>query len=95
MAALDVAFIGPADLSVDLGTPSELDSAEMRAAADAIEAAAWAHGALMGIFASSAEALTDADAVARGYRYIVAGSDLTMLAGGAKQFSGLLQPARG
>jgi hypothetical protein len=42
----------------------------------------------MGIFAGSAEAA--ADAVARGYRYIVAGSDLTMLAGGARQFSGLL-----
>ncbi|BCT75259.1 aldolase [Sinomonas cyclohexanicum] len=93
MAALDVAFIGPVDLSVDLGTPGEQDSAPMRAAAEAIEAAAAARGVPMGIFAGSAEAA--ADAVARGYRYIVAGSDLTMLAGGARQFSGLLQAAGG
>ncbi|WP_369046788.1 hypothetical protein [Sinomonas sp. P10A9] len=63
----------------------------MRAAAEAIEAAAAARGVPMGIFAGSAEAA--ADAVARGYRYIVAGSDLTMVAGGARQFSSLLQPS--
>ena len=84
MAALDVAFIGPVDLSVDLGTPGRLDSEPMRAATEAIEAAAAARGVPRGIFAGSPEAADDA--VARGYRYIVAGSDLTMLAGGARQF---------
>ncbi|WP_433876243.1 hypothetical protein [Sinomonas atrocyanea] len=89
MSALDVAFIGPVTLSVDLDTPGELDSAPMRAAAEAIEASAAPRRVPMGIFAGSTEAA--ADAVARGCRYIVAGSDLAMLAGAARQFSGLLQ----
>jgi hypothetical protein len=82
MAALDVAFIGPVDLSVDLGTPGEPDSERMRTATVAIEAAAAAHGTPLGIFAGSPEAA--ADALARGYRYIVTGSDLAMLATGAR-----------
>lgn len=88
MAALDVAFIGPVDLSVDLGTPGELDSPEMQRAAADIEAAARRHDVPMGIFAGSAQAA--AAAVSRGYRYIVSGSDLTMLADGARAFA----PAR-
>ncbi len=88
MAALDVAFIGPVDLSVDLGAPGELDSEPMRDAKGFIEAAAARHEVPMGIFAGSPEAA--ADAAARGYRYIVVGSDLTMLASGAKQYSSLL-----
>ncbi|WP_422933021.1 HpcH/HpaI aldolase family protein [Sinomonas sp. P47F7] len=91
MSALDVAFIGPVDLSVDLGTPGQPDSDPMRAATAAIEAAAAAHGVPMGIFAGSPEAA--AEAAARGYRYIVAGSDLTMLATGARQYATILQPA--
>lgn len=82
MAALDVAFIGPVDLSVDLGTPGELSSAPMREASAAIEAAAARAGVPMGIFAGSADAV--ADARARDYRFIVAGSDLTMLLAGAR-----------
>lgn len=91
MAALDVAFIGPVDLSVDLGTPGQLDSGPMRTATAAIEAAAAAHGVPMGIFAGSPEAA--ADASGRGYRYIVAGSDLNMIAAGARQFAAIPQPA--
>lgn len=82
MTALDVAFIGPVDLSVDLGTPGQLDSAPMQAATAAIEAAAAKVGTPMGIFAASADAV--AAARAKGYRYIVAGSDLTMLSAGAR-----------
>lgn len=91
MEALGVAFIGPVDLSVDLGTPGQLDSEPMRDAKAFVEAAGARHGVPMGIFAGSPEAA--ADAAARGYRYIVAGSDLTMLSGGAREFSSLLQPA--
>lgn len=81
MASLDVAFIGPVDLSVDLGTPGNLCSRRMREAASVIEAAAERANVPMGIFAGSAEAA--AAARAKGYRYIVAGSDLTMLSTGA------------
>ncbi|RAN76310.1 hypothetical protein B5P43_23595 [Bacillus sp. SRB_336] len=91
MVDLDVAFIGPVDLSVDLGTPGQLDSAPMRKAQKDIEVAAARHGVPMGIFAGSPQAA--AAAVENGYRYIVAGSDLTMLAGGAKEFEAVLRGA--
>lgn len=81
MAALDVAFIGPVDLSVDVGTPGELDSAPMREASAAIEAAADRAGVPLGIFAGSAPAAERARA--GGYRYVVVGSDLSMLSAGA------------
>ncbi|MDP9883114.1 hypothetical protein J2W21_000604 [Sinomonas atrocyanea] len=55
------------------------------------EAAVAAREVPTGVFASSAEA--GADTVARGYRYIVAGSHLTVLASGARQSSSLLPPA--
>ncbi len=77
MTALDVAFIGPVDLSVDLGTPGDLNSAPMQEATATIEAAAAKSSIPMGIFTGTAEAT--AAARAKGYGYIVAGSDLTML----------------
>lgn len=80
-ACLNVAFIGPVDLSVDLGTPGELESAPMQEATAAIEAAAARADVPMGILTATAEAT--AAARAKGYRYIVAGSDLTMLMTGA------------
>lgn len=81
LAALDVAFIGPVDLSVDLGTPGVLDSAPMQDAARTIETAAARAGVPMGVFAGSAAAA--AAARGKGYRYIVAGSDFAMLSAGA------------
>lgn len=81
MASLDVAFIGPVDLSVDLGTPGDLGSEPMQQAAAVIEAAAERADVPMGIFAGSADAAESARA--KGYRYIVVGSDLTMLSTGA------------
>ncbi|MCH1883972.1 aldolase/citrate lyase family protein [Agrococcus sp. ARC_14] len=86
MAALDVAFIGPVDLSVDLGTPGDLNSAPMQEATAAIEAAAAKAGKPMGVFTGTADAATAARA--KGYRYIVTGSDLSMLSAGARAHVG-------
>jgi 2-keto-3-deoxy-L-rhamnonate aldolase RhmA len=86
MASLDVAFIGPVDLSVDLGTPGDSISLPMQQAVAAIEAAAERHNVPMGIFAGSAESAETARV--KGYRYIVVGSDLTMLSTGAAALLG-------
>lgn len=86
MAALDVAFIGPVDLSVDLGTPGQQDSPAMQESLAEIKAAAERASVPMGIFAGSA---AQAEAFkAKGYRYIVTGSDLTMLSQGAESLLG-------
>ncbi|MDQ1548573.1 MAG: 4-hydroxy-2-oxoheptanedioate aldolase [Microbacteriaceae bacterium] len=86
MASLDVAFIGPVDLSVDLGTPGDSGSEPMHQAVSVIEAAAERHNVPMGIFAASAESAESARA--KGYRYVVVGSDLTMLFTGAAALLG-------
>jgi 4-hydroxy-2-oxoheptanedioate aldolase len=86
MAALDVAFIGPVDLSVDLGTPGDLGSGPMQQAAAGIEAAAAKFDGPMGVFAGSVDAAESARA--KGYRYLVVGSDLTMLSAGAAALLG-------
>jgi 2-keto-3-deoxy-L-rhamnonate aldolase RhmA len=86
LASLDVAFIGPVDLSVDLGTPGDFGSEPMQQAVSVIEAAAARHNVSMGIFAGSAAAAESARA--KGYRYVVVGSDLTMLSIGAAALLG-------
>ena len=86
IAALDVAFIGPVDLSVDLGTPGDQSSPAMADAIAAIESAAERAGVPMGIFAGTAAQAEEFRA--RGYRYIVTGSDITMLSHGARGLIG-------
>lgn len=54
---------GPVDLSVDLGTPGQPDSAPMRTAAAAIEAAVLGHSVPMGIFAGSPQGRGEPDSI--------------------------------
>ena len=74
----DAWFIGPVDLSCDLGHPGALDHPDVRAALDGAAVAIRAAGATLGAFAA-----TEGDAAAwrvRGASYVVAGSDVTLLA---------------
>ncbi|MDQ6730733.1 MAG: aldolase/citrate lyase family protein [Actinomycetota bacterium] len=82
VAALDVAFIGPVDLSVDLGYPDEPAAGPVRAAMAAIEAAAARTRTPLGTFAATRAAA--GAAVAEGYRYVVVSSDLGMLVSAAR-----------
>jgi len=83
VAALDVAFIGPVDLSLDLGTPGDLESTVVKEAIAEVERAAEKAGTPMGIYAGNAAAARAA--LDRGYRYVVVSSDLGVLAAGADQ----------
>jgi 2-keto-3-deoxy-L-rhamnonate aldolase RhmA len=82
MHGLDVAFIGPTDLSVDLGAPGQSDHPEVIERISLIEAAAKRTGTAMGAFVSSVEkAVRLATA---GYRYIAVSGDISLLGNGAK-----------
>ncbi|HWH93665.1 MAG TPA: aldolase/citrate lyase family protein [Baekduia sp.] len=74
----DAWFIGPVDLSCDLGHPGELDHPDVRAAIDAASSAVLAAGARLGSFA--ARERDAADCFERGVTFVVAGSDLSHLA---------------
>lgn len=89
--ALDVIFIGPMDLSVDLGHPGDLGAGPVQRAIAAIEAAAKRAATPMGIFVSGRAEVRAA--LERGHRYIVVSSDLGMLMAGARQVVAELQDA--
>jgi 2-keto-3-deoxy-L-rhamnonate aldolase RhmA len=78
----DVWFIGPLDLSSDLGHPGALSHPDVTRTIDHVLAAVHDHGACSGMFARDPE---DAQRwLARGVSLILLGSDLTLLAAAAR-----------
>ena len=78
----DVWFIGPFDLSADLGRPGELEHPEVRAAIDGVLATLRGAGATIGAFARDG---ADArDWRSRGAQLILISSDVMLLAGSAR-----------
>lgn len=74
---IDVLFIGPRDLSHDLGVPGDLSAPAFRAALRRVRAACDAAGIAAGILAPDAEAARRyAD---EGFRFVGVGSDATLL----------------
>jgi 2-keto-3-deoxy-L-rhamnonate aldolase RhmA len=74
----DAWFIGPVDLSCDLGHPGDLEHPDVHAAIVTAADAILGAGARLGVFAAG-----ERDASAwreRGATYVLAGSDLTLLA---------------
>jgi 2-keto-3-deoxy-L-rhamnonate aldolase RhmA len=79
----DVWFIGPLDLSSDLGHPGDYSHPDVTGAIDHVLAAVHDRGARSGMFARDAE---DAQGwLARGVSVILIGSDVTLLAAAARQ----------
>jgi 4-hydroxy-2-oxoheptanedioate aldolase len=76
---VDVLFVGPRDLSHDLGVPGDLTAPAYLAALDKVRAAADHHGKARGLL------VTDGAAVAArhadGWTFITLGSDSALLAG--------------
>ncbi len=80
---VDVLFVGPFDLSVSYGVPGELDHHRMQAAIDEVAGICRKAGKHAGILAGTPERAYDL--IQRGYRYIVYGSDLGLMAQGTSQ----------
>ncbi|HEV8389056.1 MAG TPA: aldolase/citrate lyase family protein [Dongiaceae bacterium] len=79
---IDVIFIGPRDLSATLGKLNQFDDPVVRGQIDRAAAAILAGGKLLGSTASSGKVAKDM--VARGYRFIIPGSDATLLGLGVR-----------
>ncbi len=81
---LDAVYVGPSDLSMALGEPPRQDITEgpVAEAIDAILAAAGRHGVVAGLHNQSADYARGA--VARGFRLVTIGSDVRLMAAGAK-----------
>jgi len=79
-AGLDLAFIGPTDLSVDLGAPGRIDDSRVAARIGEIAAAAAKAAVRFGGFSGGIEGWTALKAL--GASYFVVGSDLQSLQSG-------------
>jgi 4-hydroxy-2-oxoheptanedioate aldolase len=74
----DVLFIGPLDLSFDLGVPRQFASPAFREATEDVVNAARKNGKVAGILAADAAAACDYRD--RGFRFVAVASDSTLLA---------------
>jgi 2-keto-3-deoxy-L-rhamnonate aldolase RhmA len=81
----DAWFLGPMDLSADLGHPGDLSHPEVAGALDRALQAVLAAGATAGAFAGASAAA--ADWRARGARLLVVSSDVALLASAARSLS--------
>jgi 4-hydroxy-2-oxoheptanedioate aldolase len=82
VAGVDVLFVGPLDLSINLGIATEYDNPRFRAALAKVSAAARSHGKAAGILLSRPEQLEQT--VADGFSFIGLGSDGGVLAEGMR-----------
>ncbi|HZA80271.1 MAG TPA: aldolase/citrate lyase family protein, partial [Actinomycetes bacterium] len=75
---VDVLFVGPQDLSHNLGVPGDLEAATYLAAVEQVRAAAARHGKASGLLVrdGAAAAARQAD----GWTFVAIGSDTTLLA---------------
>jgi 4-hydroxy-2-oxoheptanedioate aldolase len=79
---VDVIFIGPRDLSASLGKLNEFDDPEVRGQIDRAAKAILASGKTLGCTAASGKVAKDL--AVRGYRFIIPGSDATLLGLGVR-----------
>ncbi len=75
---VDVLFVGPRDLSTDLGCPGRFDHPEFERALEQVLAAAKDTGITAGILAG--DAAQAARYAALGFRFVGVGSDASLLA---------------
>ena len=78
---VDMLFVGPFDLSANLGHVGEPDHPEVRAAIARVEAAAKAAGTRLGAIPTPERSA--ADLVAAGYELIIVDADVLLLRDGA------------
>jgi 4-hydroxy-2-oxoheptanedioate aldolase len=77
----DVLFVGPRDLSHDLGVPGDYQAATYLAALDRVRAAADRYGKAGGLVVP--DGATAAARLQEGWRFVAVGSDSTLLAAAA------------
>ncbi|HIY23203.1 MAG TPA: 2,4-dihydroxyhept-2-ene-1,7-dioic acid aldolase [Candidatus Brachybacterium merdigallinarum] len=90
MDGVDVLFVGPSDLSWALGVPGRLDSPPFQDALATVLAAATAHGKAAGILAATPEAARRYRD--QGFRFLLIGSDGSLLAGSLRSALEQLAP---
>ncbi len=89
---LDVAFIGPTDLSVDFGSPGRAEDPAVQERIRLVEQAAARHGSAMGI--ATKDLPTTRRYLAAGYRFLAVSGDVALLVAAAKELVEELHASR-
>ncbi|HET9021836.1 MAG TPA: aldolase/citrate lyase family protein [Ornithinibacter sp.] len=79
---VDVLFVGPRDLSHDLGVPGDVTAPAFVAALETVLAAGRRHGTASGLLVNDGAAA--AQRLDQGWRFVAIGSDSTLLAAAAR-----------
>jgi len=87
---VDIALVGPNDLSIALGVPGEVESDQMKAAISTVIEACRKHRVVPAIHVNSPQLA--AFWIARGMRMVSVGSEMGMLAEGARRIAALKPP---
>jgi len=90
---IDAVLVGPYDLSSSLGIPGEVTDSRVQDRIQRVLDAARAAGKPAGIFVGSAEAARRE--IARGFKFVAVGSDLTHLAAAAQALCAAVGPRGG
>jgi 2-keto-3-deoxy-L-rhamnonate aldolase RhmA len=85
VAGVDVLFVGPLDLSVNMQMAQNFEHPDFEQALDRVAAACRKHGKAAGILLPKLDYL--ADWIARGFTFLVVGSDGGCVAGGLKSIA--------
>jgi 4-hydroxy-2-oxoheptanedioate aldolase len=92
VAGVDVLFIGPLDLSVNMGMAQNFKHPKFEQAMDRVAAACRQHGKAAGILLPNLEFLRPW--IAKGFTFVVVGSDGGCVAGGLKSIADACSPYR-
>ncbi len=84
MPGLDVLLVGTNDLCLEMGIPGQLDHPRVVDTFERIVAACRAHGKYAGLGGVYVPSLIERY-IAMGFRFILAGSDLSLMLGAAKE----------
>jgi 4-hydroxy-2-oxoheptanedioate aldolase len=82
---VDVLFVGPLDLSVNMNMAQNFEHPEFEQAMDRVAAACRKHGKAAGILLPKLDYLSGW--IAKGYTFLVVGSDGGCVAGGLKSIA--------
>jgi 4-hydroxy-2-oxoheptanedioate aldolase len=88
---VDMLFLGPADLSADLGTPFDTESPNVVACIEQVAAAGCAAGVGLGTVAKTSEEIRTR--IDQGFTFLVVGGDLSGLKKSAVQACGMARRA--
>jgi 2-keto-3-deoxy-L-rhamnonate aldolase RhmA len=82
---IDMLLIGSNDLCTELGIPGELHHPKLRAAYESVAKACKAHGKSLGVGGIRGDGELQTQLVGLGARFIIAGNDVSYLAGAARK----------